>query len=154
VRFAYSETLSGGVTPFGQTGPARPFSLALHVSGRGIRECLLGAPLAVRGDFRAEEPSPAIDAVVPARATVTGTLRFLVGSGLFYDLRIAESEHAPPRDQLELRGARRFVRGDLFTSATTFDGTLARRGAEIGEVRLRFDARDDVPRLLRSVRLG
>ncbi len=152
MRIAFTETLSGGVHPPESARP-QAVTLELTAAARGIVDAVLGAPFEVQGSVQAE-PSGSAAALLPRRATVTGTLRFLLSAGLFYDLRIAEHADTPARDQLELRGARRFARGDLFTSATTFDGVLVRRGAKIADVRLRFDARDDVPRLVRSLRLG
>lgn len=152
MRLAFTETLSGGVHPPG-SAHAQAMTLELSAKARGLVDSALGAPFEVHGTLRAESPV-STDVLVPPHGVVSGTLRFLVSAGLFYDLRIAENAATPARDQLELRGARRFIRGDLFASATTFDGVLARHGAPIGDVRLRFDARDDIPRLVRSLRLG
>ncbi len=154
MQLAFSETLSGGVRPAGSSQAVQALTLDLEASARGVVECALGAPFAIRGSLRSEAPRAGDTALLPRHASVHGTLRFHLSSGLFYDLRVSADADTAPREKLELRGARRFVRGDLFTSSTTFDGVLVRRGEPIGDVRLRFDVRDDVPRLLRSFRLG
>lgn len=154
MRAAFSETLTGGAYPLDPSRGVQPLALDLKASARGVVECALGAPFEIRGHLRAEPPTTPAAALLPAAATVTGTMRFLVSAGLFYDLRLAASDDTPACDKLELRGARRFARGDLVTSATTFVGMLLARGAVIGDVHLRFHVRDDVPSLFRSLRLG
>jgi hypothetical protein len=90
--------------------------------------------------------------MLPVEGAVWGTARLLVPRGIFYDLRLAARSDAAPRDVLILEGARRFVRGDLYASATMLEGEL-RHGLHTLAVRLRFHARDDLASLVRSVRL-
>jgi hypothetical protein len=152
VGVAFREQLSGGVSAPGEPLSARPMELDLALRGRGLIELALGAPLAVSGRVRG--PGRDAPGAVPREGVVWGTARLLATRGFFYDLRLAEEDGAPPSAIVSLAGGRRFVRGDLWASATTLDAELRRGGAVVGAARLRFDARDDLPRLLGSIRLG
>jgi hypothetical protein len=152
VRVALSEVLSGGLhAPLPAHG-TQAVTLHLEVLARGVVECALGAPFEVKGRIVALPPTSAEAAFLPAESEVRGTLRFFVSSGLHYDLLDSTKGPGLPGGQLSLRGARRFVRGDLVASATTFEGELVGHGHKLADVRLRFDVRDDVPKLLRSLR--
>jgi len=149
------EALAGAAVPADRPLGARPLALELRLLGRGLVEVALGGPFAVSGTFTR---GPATDAaatpeLLPAHGVVWGTARLLMPRGIFYDLRLASRADADPREVVTLEGARRFVRGDLYASATMLEGEL-RRGDQVLAVRLRFDARDDLASLLRSVRLG
>ncbi len=149
--FTFSEVLTGGIAPDTEPFAIQPLALELVLTGRNAWEVLFGAPLEVAGTFRAPE-SPVGGLV--REGVLWGTLRFLPTRGMFYDLRLGAGRGADPRDVASLQGARRFRRGDLWRSATTFDGELCFRGDRVGEARLRFDARDDLPVLVRSFRAG
>lgn len=149
------EALTGALSPADRPLGARPLALELDLRGRGLREVALGAPFAVSGTFAAGAGAPgdgAEPALLPTEGVVWGTARLLVPRGIFYDLRLAARSDADPRDVAVLEGARRFVRGDLYASATMLEGEL-RHGSRTVAVRLRFDARDDLASLLQSVRL-
>jgi hypothetical protein len=153
VEIALHEALTGAVTPPERPLRAAPLALDLTLHGRGLIEVALGAPLDVEGTFRG---SPGADdlASIPDSGAVWGTARLLLPRGIFYDLRLGAGRAAGQGAVLVLAGARRFVRGDLYASATTFDGSMSRGASPLGAVRLRFDARDDLGSLLRSLRLG
>lgn len=150
------EALTGAAAPADHPIGARPLALELRLLGRGLLEVALGGPFAVSGTFTCgparagAEPAPDL---LPAHGVVWGTARLLIPWGIFYDLRLAARTDADPKEVVTLEGARRFVRGDLYASATMLEGEL-RRGERALAVRLRFDARDDLASLLRSMRLG
>jgi hypothetical protein len=149
VRFSCLERLSGGLEPEGEPLGAQPLSLELRLEGRSVLEVALGAPMAVRGTFTAEGG----EGPLPPHGEVEGSSRILAAHGVFYDLRLG-APGAPSADRVVLRGTRRFVRGDLWLSATTLVADLEGRGRILGRARLRFNARDDVLPFLRSIRLG
>jgi hypothetical protein len=155
VEVALHEAFSGGLSPPGRPLEGRPLSLDLSLAGRGVVQVALGSPFEVRGTFAtswlvADDGAPGL----PALGAVWGTARVLLPRGVFYDLRLAADEDAPPAEVLVLAAARRFVRGDLYVSSTTLEGELRRGERAIAAARLRFDARDDLGALFRSLRLG
>lgn len=152
MQVALHEALTGALAPPGRPLDAAPLALDLTLRGRGLVEVALGAPFAVEGTF--ERSGEASTTAVPPEGAVWGTARLLVPRGIFYDLRLGARRDAAPAEVLVLTGARRFARGDLYASATTFDGEVRRGEAQVATVRLRFDARDDLGALLRSLRVG
>lgn len=147
------EELTGAVAPADRPLDARPLALDLALHGRGLLEVVLGAPFAVSGTFTCGPAAPDADpAPLPVDGAVWGTARLLLPRGIFYDLRLAARHDAEPTDVFVLDGARRFVPGDLYASATMLEGEL-RHGSRTLAVRLRFDARDDLGSLVRSVRV-
>jgi hypothetical protein len=155
VQIALHEAFSGGLSPPGRPLEGQPFSVDLSLAGRGVVEVALGSPFEVHGTFATTWQSGEDGAAgLPAAGAVWGTARLLLPHGVFYDLRLSASEDAPPDQVVILDAARRFVRGDLYVSSTTLEGELRRGDRVIAAARLRFDARDDLGALFRSLRLG
>lgn len=154
MQIALQEAFSGGLSPPGRPLEGRPLSLDLSLAGRGVVEVALGSPFEVHGTYATSWLADGGAPGLPAAGVVWGTARLFLPRGLFYDLRLAASEDAPAGQVLILEAARRFVRGDLYVSSTTLEGELRRGDRAIAAARLRFDARDDLGALFRSLRLG
>jgi hypothetical protein len=145
--FELEEALSGSYYVLDAPLVDRAIRFQIRLGIDGLRAFLRDKRVGARGTLFAEGLAEGGGDGVPTTGHVT--MRLFEERRVPYDLGFTTDEGR----RFRLRGQRDFFMHDLVDSLTILPASLYdERGAEVGRATLRFDARRELPRTLRSLR--